>query len=137
MATKKKNKGLLLLLLLIPIGLLARKVILNKMSKAFPLPPEPKKKKPAEIIIEEEKPKGTYKKAIVNVGSGKLNIRQNINTTADILARIPNGAILGYQSTGNADWVSVRWPNLVDGGYNTGFASTKYLKLTNDSYILK
>ena len=124
--------------MLIPIVIIL--YLIFRRRKPVPMPDyliNIKMKKPAEIIIEEEKPKGTYKKAIVNVGSGKLNIRQNINTTADILARIPNKAILGYKSTGNADWVSVRWPNLVDGGYYSGFASTKYLKLTNESYILK
>lgn len=134
MATNKKNKALLL----IPIGIIL--YLIFRRRKPVPMPDyliNIKKKKPAEIIIEEEKPKGTYKKAIVNVGSGKLNIRQNINTTADILSRLPNGTILGYQPTGNADWVSVKYPNLVEGGYKNGFAATKYLKLTEESYILK
>lgn len=131
----KKNKKTLVILLMVGAGIaIARKIILKYYSDKFPLP-QPKKTTSnvsiPEILPQQPKP---YKKAIViNVGTKGLNVRQDRSTTSDILGNLKNGSIIGYLPTGDPNWVSIILNPGKDNQIN-GFCSTKYLKLTNESF---
>lgn len=132
MAKKKDKKGLLLLLL-IPVGWIIYSRWKKRHKDVVVTPPttETKKRPPATFTFGPEPAKKTYKKGVViNTGTKGLNLRQDMSTNSDILFTIPNGTNVYYLPTGNPSWVSVRVNPNTDQEKN-GFASTKYLKLTN------
>jgi hypothetical protein len=127
MTKKNKNTGLLLLLLLIPVGFYVKSRILKRIRKA--------KRKKAEIIIPPLQNINYGLEYIVNLPSGKLaNIRDKADMTGNIVGKFKGGLRFGGGAA-NADWIQIL--SAPDPKINGMFIASKLVKATGKDFTGK
>ena len=131
----KKDRNLIYLLLLIPAAFILKKWMFKYHAENYNKKLSPGSSGDSSSASSSTGTEENWKKAIVNVSKGSLNIRSDSGTDAQILGTIPNGTIIGYIEVSYPGWVKVIYQSGKKGDI-VGYCSKKYLKLTDEIYRL-
>ena len=131
----KKDRNLIYLLLLIPAAFILKKWMFKYHAENYNKKLSSGSGGNSSSASSSTSTEENWKKAIVNVSKGSLNIRSDSGTDAQILGTIPNGTIIGYIEVSYPGWVKVIYQSGKKGDI-VGYCSKKYLKLTDEIYRL-